>query len=89
MRRSLSLRALAPSAHAAGIVGMTSYFPRTVVSQTLLERADGVGEGKYRKGLEQVGHCGANRTLHGLEIASLALFFFFFVFFFVFPSVSL
>ena len=43
MRRSLSLRALAPSAHAAGIVGMTSYFPRTVVSQTLLERADGFG----------------------------------------------
>ena len=41
---------LAPSPHNAGIVGMSQYFPRTVISQSLLEKADGVSEGKYRKG---------------------------------------
>lgn len=49
----------------AGILGMDVYFPSTYVAQHDLESFDGVGEGKYTKGLGQEGMvslCGGNKT---------------------------
>jgi hypothetical protein len=44
---------VAPPTHNAGILGLEQYFPRTAISQTVLEAHDKVSAGKYTKGLEQ------------------------------------
>lgn len=48
MRISLTMLRQQPSR--PGVVAMSQYFPKLAVSQSRLEVADKVGEGKYRKG---------------------------------------
>ncbi|PAV56603.1 hypothetical protein WR25_04150 [Diploscapter pachys] len=55
-----------------GVNAISFYYPKNVVDQSELERFDGVGEGKYTKGLGQIGmsFCADNEDVNSLALTA-------------------